>query len=454
MGTCATETTNTAWSAFARLVAKSAFRKQERTAEESASESKHSARERGVSERVAHVGQAIADAVEAVVSPPRSRLGDFELSDKVLGEGGYACVKLGRNRKTGETVAVKLLSTTSTEGRAAVSEAAVVREVAALRRCGRHPNVCSLLGYFPMHEGGLPSRHALVLEACHGGELFALVERFGALPEGQVHALTLGIVAGLRHLHARGIAHRDLKLENVILGGEGGTVPKIADLGLAHVHSPTTDEGSWAPAALTQFCGSRSYCAPEVMARIAYDGYRADLWSLGVRIFGLASGFFPVDEASPRDWRFERLARLQMGHPTRSSTREIYGFYGRECPLAPALTALLDAILRVQPAKRLPLEQIAASPWLAGEPGMPTEATMSVDAPELSVEADGGVRAPVVLEVDATEPVYRACDLHAADAADSAPSEAAVPCGGVPPMISRQRAADVDVLMAGALNGR
>merc|ERR1719152_928337 len=136
------------------------------------------------------------------------------------------------------------------------------------------------------------------------------------------------MLEGVRHLHAQGIAHRDLKLENILLSERTAAgVPKIVDLGLAHVHARGSDGAGWAERALTQFCGSRSYCAPEVMARLGYNGYAADCWCLGVCLFGLVAGFFPVDEASTRDWRFNQVAQLQQLEPAQSTCAAIFGFY-------------------------------------------------------------------------------------------------------------------------------
>lgn len=311
-----------------------------------------------------------AKLAEPTSKPPRSprgQLGPFEMSDRVLGVGGYAQVVLGRNSDTGERVAVKILDTQGGTNRAASSEAAIVREVAALRRAGAHPNVCALRGYYRIGEGG--QCHAMIMELCRGGEMFRLVEQFGALSEERILPLFTGIVAGLRHLHAQGIAHRDLKLENILLStSDDDAIPKICDLGLAHAHARGLDGTGWAPRELSQFCGSRSYCAPEVMARLGYDGYLADVWSLGVCLFGLASGFFPVDEATNRDWRYERISRLQHRDPLKSTTHAIYSFYQRQCPLSPALVALLDSMLRVQPAQRASLADVAHSAWLTGAP--------------------------------------------------------------------------------------
>lgn len=300
----------------------------------------------------------------------RMLLGPYETSSTKIGSGGYAKVTVGKHTTTGEHVAIKWLSGTAVadEGRAASSEAAVVREVAALRRAGCHSNVCRLHDYYRVG-----SEDAFVMELCRGGELFGLIERQGALTEAHARELFVGLCAGLHHLHSVGIAHRDLKLENVLLGGTENRTPKICDLGLAHVYSRDAT-GGWANQELTQFCGSRSYCAPEVMARRGYSGYCADVWCLGVCLFGLCSGFFPVDEASTRDWRFERLQHLQHLQPTSSTCLAIFGFYSRACPFTPALVELLDGLLQVQPYRRLELSAALASAWHAGREVAPPPA--------------------------------------------------------------------------------
>ena len=105
-----------------------------------------------------------------------------------------------------------------------------------------------------------------MLELCTGGELFAQVERDGALPEARSRRYFTGIAAGVAHLHSCGVCHRDLKLENVLLGGPSADEPKICDLGLAHVFKRTADGRGFDNVALSQWCGSRSYCPPEVTA--------------------------------------------------------------------------------------------------------------------------------------------------------------------------------------------
>merc|ERR1719440_1945299 len=176
------------------------------------------------------------------------------MSERVLGEGGYGKVVLARHVPSGTGVAVKRVVTDRPES--------VELEVRAMKAAGSHANLCALHDFTCTADR---KTWYLILELCPGGELFARVEREGILTEAVAKKLFSGIVAGVRHLHAQGIAHRDLKLENVLMAGPSADVPKICDLGLAHVYS-RTDDGAIDNRSLTQCCGSRNYCPPEVMA--------------------------------------------------------------------------------------------------------------------------------------------------------------------------------------------
>ena len=417
-------------------------------------------------------GAVVGKASSTEASTQAAAMGRYELSSRLLGEGGYAKVVLGRCKSTDERVAVKLLSGNATGRRAGSSDASVVREVAAMRRActQRHPNVCHFFDYYRVAatgDGGIT--HAIVLEMCGHGELFKLVERHGAIPEAAVRPLFAGVVAGVAHLHASGVAHRDIKLENILLGGPDGKTPKVADLGLAHAYA--RDGEGWADSKLlTSFCGSRSYCAPEVMAGHGYNGFVADVWSLGVCLFGLVSGFFPVEEASARDWRYERLARLQHLEPTKSSCEAIYGFYNRPCPLSASAVALLDGMLQVQPSCRASLSDVASSAWLRGEapptpsaavtataataaealaprsPPPPQPLPSNLDAPvEVVIDRGdmGAMRAEAALspmardEVDVTDAIYRSLSGGTSGSAAHGGDGASAIC---PPPLTRQRA--------------
>ena len=136
------------------------------------------------------------------------------------------------------------------------------------------------------------------MEFCSGGSLADLVTRQGALDEEVVQWYTVQMLQGLAYLHSRGVLHRDLKPNNVLLASssDGETILKLADFGCSK-----TLEGTSATA--TNAVGTIAYCAPEVLrpvdgvSRTRY-GYKADIWSLGMTVLELLTGVRPFSDSS------------------------------------------------------------------------------------------------------------------------------------------------------------
>ena len=158
--------------------------------------------------------EAAAAAQEAWRASARE-LGPFVIEDVLLGTGGFGQVVRGRDTTNGKTVAIKELPAGSRR-----QHSAVAREVAILRRLSdggkAHPHIVGFRGYFERAD-----KHYVVMEACMGGELFDKISGGKALSEPAGRALFAQLVAGLQHTHACGVAHRDLKLENVLLTTDG-----------------------------------------------------------------------------------------------------------------------------------------------------------------------------------------------------------------------------------------
>nr|CAD1841701.1 unnamed protein product [Ananas comosus var. bracteatus] len=219
----------------------------------------------------------------------RVLLGKYEVG-RLLGRGTFAKVYHGRSVSDGSCVAVKVLDKPEVVGTGTGAGPRVLREVSAMRGLS-HPNVLRLLEVMATR-----SKIYLVMELAPGGDLLSLLARSrgGRLPEPAARRYLLQIVAALRYCHARGVAHRDVKPQNLLLARDGAL--KLSDFGLAALAEQRGRDGR-----LHTACGTPAYAAPEVALRRAgagYDGARADAWSCGVILFVLLAGRLPFDDAN------------------------------------------------------------------------------------------------------------------------------------------------------------
>ena len=103
------------------------------------------------------------------------------------------------------------------------------------------------------------------------------------LTEFEAKPIIKQILEGLDYLHSNDIAHRDIKLENILLNSQKAI--KIIDFGFSLITPKNRP--------LDIFCGTPSYMAPELIARKNYFGHLVDIWALGVMLFVFLSGRFP-----------------------------------------------------------------------------------------------------------------------------------------------------------------
>lgn len=287
---------------------------------------------------------------------------DIDMSRK-YGEGGYGATYAAYDRQAvpgaSPAAAVKIVDTKKMRASALRTECEILEQL-------HHPNIISIRG----HGHGPPCSgqehlYFIFMECADGGELFEQVIDCApkAMTEETAGAYFAPLLAGVQFCHERGVAHRDLKLENVLLT-KGGKL-KIIDFGLSHIYSRDANGQLDRSQRLSRLVGSKSYVAPQVLSGEGYDGFEADVWSLGVCLFAMLAGFFPLSEAHPRDWRFPLLEAAQKKGD--STTRAIFGWYKRSCSyLSPAAVDLLDRMLTIDPTKRASLQDVAAHGWMHG----------------------------------------------------------------------------------------
>ncbi|KGO68115.1 hypothetical protein PITC_053730 [Penicillium italicum] len=228
----------------------------------------------------------------------KTHVGPWQLG-RTLGKGATGRVRLAKHAVTGNTAAIKIVSKKSAAMVQSESIAAMDRNMgnfptnSATRQmpCGierevvimkliEHPNVISLYDVWE-NRGEL----YLVLEHVEGGELFDYVSNNGPLPEEEAVRLFRQIIAALGYCHRFNICHRDLKPENILLDSNYNI--KLADFGMAALQPA----GHW----LNTSCGSPHYAAPEIIYGRKYRGDRADMWSCGIILYALLTGYLPFD---------------------------------------------------------------------------------------------------------------------------------------------------------------
>jgi len=234
------------------------------------------------------------------------------------------------------------------------------KELDVLSKVQTHPGIIGLFGQEFIKDDGW-----VFMEMATGGELFDRLIDSGNLSETDAWPYAKGIADAISHCHSKGIVHRDLKLENVMLCGKDPRAIKVVDFGLA-VAVPLKEDGCMVEAPFTDNAGTMAYKPPEVNSKKGYSPVKVDSWAAGIVLFSLVSGFFPLQEASSEDWRYKKLAKDQ-GNGI-GACESIYKTYKRSCPFSPELKELLNAMLAIDVSKRLTMPGVRAHRWFDCEP--------------------------------------------------------------------------------------
>lgn len=316
------------------------------------------------------------------------QFGEYILG-RTLGEGEFGKVKLGWKRDGTVQVAIKLIrrETVATNPSRLPK---IYREISILRELS-HPNIVRL------HEMVERDRHiGIILEYASGGELFDYILKHRYLKDPAARRLFAQLVSGVGYLHKKGIVHRDLKLENLLLDSHRNII--ITDFGFANTFDPTDelsneivynlgnrefvkkyrldrqDERGMRRGDLMQTsCGSPCYAAPElVVSDSLYIGRKVDVWSCGVILvsllhgspllatdrfqYAMLAGYLPFDD-DPANPEGDNINLLYKYITTTALTFPEY--------VTPHARDLLRRILIPDPRKRADLFEVARHSWLS-----------------------------------------------------------------------------------------
>lgn len=254
----------------------------------------------------------------------------YELG-RFLGQGNFAKVYYARNIETSQSVAIKVIEKEKILNLGMVEQ--IKREISAMRKV-KHPNILEL------HEViASKTKIYFVMEYAKGGELFDKISK-GKLSEDVGRKYFQQLISAVDYCHSRGVYHRDLKLENLLLDENGNL--NVSDFGLSAFAESKHQDGL-----LHTICGTPAYVPPEIIQRKGYDGAKADIWSCGVILYVLLAGFPPFYDSNLIGM-YNKICKAEYRFPRWFSTE---------------VRKLLTRILNPNPYSRISISKIMETPW-------------------------------------------------------------------------------------------
>ncbi|XP_071091740.1 testis-specific serine/threonine-protein kinase 4-like [Haliotis cracherodii] len=288
---------------------------------------------------------------------------------RTLGNGSYACVKSAYDVNKRCKVAIKIIS--KRKAPEDYLQKFLPREIEVVRIL-RHPN---LIKFHQVIE--TTTRFFLIMEISENGDLLEHIRNRSVIDEDLAGKWMRNLLDGICYMHSKGIVHRDLKCENLLV--DNSLVLKVTDFGFAKkLFKVKGNEVSLCET----YCGSYAYAPPEILKGQPYNAYCAEVWSIGVVLFTMVYGRLPFDDSDHR--KLLRQVQAKVMFPSKPDVSE-------NC-------RILILKMLTKPSDRIPLANIRFDTWyktqcvLPDEPQTsPTEDTQFLPpAPELPDQESSG----------------------------------------------------------------
>lgn len=298
----------------------------------------------------AHIGKSWENAIRQALMPvaPNSTSVQTEsegkitdmtqlyqiFPDEVLGSGQFGIVYGGVHRKSGKSVAIKVIDKLRFPTK---QEAQLKNEVSILQNLS-HQGVVNLERMFET-----PDRIFVIMEKLKGDMLeMILSSERGRLSERITKFLITQILVALKHLHSKNIVHCDLKPENVLLNSNSDFPQvKLCDFGFARIIGEKSFRRS--------VVGTPAYLAPEVLRNKGYNR-SLDMWSVGVIVYVSLSGTFPFNEDEDINEQIQNAAFMYPPNPWKEISSEAID--------------LINNLLQVKQRKRFTVDKSLSHVWL------------------------------------------------------------------------------------------
>lgn len=196
----------------------------------------------------------------------------------------------------------------------------------------------------------------MVDEICNGGELFFYVKNCGAFPEPLARFYFRQIIQGIEAIHLQGLAHRDIKPDNVLID-ENFNV-KISDFGYAGVLAGRTGNGY-----MKTILGTRPYQAPEINEGKPYKGELVDVFATAVVMFILVLGSFPFSLGDKQEYYYKMIYNREWSKYWDALLTK----KGNTSKISEEFKDLMEKLLDYNYNKRLTIKEIKEHPWYTAD---------------------------------------------------------------------------------------
>jgi len=290
----------------------------------------------------------------------------YKLTGETLGEGSYGRVETCKNVFTSIEYAVKIIE----KRPGSFNRTKVLKEIEIYHLCRGQKNIIQLIEFFEETD-----YFYLVFEKINGGPLLNHIQKRVCFTEAEASQIIKDLAEAIRHLHRQGIAHRDLKPDNVLCMNANSPCPvKLCDFDLC---SSVNIEVS-TPQLVTPV-GSLEYMAPEVVEAFMVDDYdddeeevsynkKCDLWSLGIIMYILLCGYAPFSGHCGLDCGWERgESCLECQEMLFSNIKQGEMVFPEQHwgKVSSQAKDLIKQLLVRDSSARLDAEQVLSHPWVA-----------------------------------------------------------------------------------------
>ncbi|PWA00760.1 hypothetical protein BB558_003226 [Smittium angustum] len=274
----------------------------------------------------------------------------YQITDKVLGSGTFAKVKLAICKDTQEQVAVKIMDKRGRLNPGSMGGGTNYIDEINLLRAFDHPNIMRVHDVIETDK-----KVYIFMPLIQGGDLFDHIISNSSLPEEESKFNTYQILLALSYLHERNISHRDVKPENIMMSSKSSfSIAMLSDFGMAR----TTDPNS----KMNTICGTFQYIAPEIIrtGMEKPDQYRSgysmavDCWSLGVVVYAMLSGMLPFSSTDGND----QVLFSQILSGVVDFSPPVWN------TISPEGMRFVKKLLNSNPAKRMTVNQAFEDAWI------------------------------------------------------------------------------------------